>query len=104
MTTSFVYVTAADKNEALSIGRDLVERRLAACVNVIEPMTSLYWWEGKVEQGDEAVLVAKTKTSLVETLIERVRDQHSYDCPCVVSWPIQQGNPAYLQWIENETG
>ncbi len=103
MEAAFIYVTAVDKSEALEIGRVLVEERLVACVNVLEGITSLYWWEGEIHQESEAVLVAKTKRMLLDDVIERVRSLHSYDCPCVVSWPIETGNRAYLQWIENET-
>jgi len=99
---SFVYITAADRNEALSIGRALVAERLAACVNILDGMTSLYWWNDKMEQGQEAVLIAKTNDELVGRLTQRVRELHSYDCPCVVSWPIAQGNADYLRWIEAE--
>jgi len=103
MNASFVYVTAANKQEALQIGRVLVEERLAACVNVLDNMTSLYWWEGKLQEDSEAVLIAKTRENLVEQLIERVKSLHSDSCPCVVSWPIQTGNQAYLDWIRDET-
>ena len=103
MNASFVYVTAANKNEALQIGRVLVEERLAACVNVLDNMTSLYHWEGELQRGSEAILIAKTREDLVERLIERVKSLHSYSCPCVISWPIQTGNQAYLDWIRDET-
>jgi periplasmic divalent cation tolerance protein len=103
MTVSFVYITAPDKNAALALGRELVEQRLAACVNVLDSMTSLYWWQGEVQQSSEAVLMAKTRTELVEKLVERVKALHSYDCPCVVAWPIAAGNPGFLQWIADET-
>lgn len=99
---SFAYITASSKDEALAIGRVLVEERLAACVNVFDGMTSLYWWQGNLEEGHEAVLIAKTRDELVERLINRVRDLHSYDCPCVAVWQITSGNPDYLQWIERE--
>lgn len=103
MSTAFVYMTAADKTEAINIGRALVEERLAACVNVFDGMTSLYWWEGKLEQGHEAVLIAKTRQALTAKIIDRVRELHSYDCPCVIAWPIETGNPDYLDWIERES-
>ena len=96
---SFVYMTASSKTEALTIGRTLVAERLAACVNVLDGMTSVYWWNGKIEEASEAVLVAKTTDDLVDRLIERVKALHSYKCPCVVSWPIEKGNEAYLEWI-----
>ena len=103
MTANFVYITASDKSEALKIGRTLVEERLAACVNVIDNMTSVYWWEGQIENSAEVVLIAKTKRELVEPVISRVKELHSYSCPCIVSWPIRAGNPDYLSWIQEET-
>ncbi len=103
MTATFVYITATDRDEATRIGRTLVEERLAACVNVIDGMTSIYRWEGAVQQETEAVLIAKTTEINVNKLIERVKAIHSYDCPCVVSWPIAAGNAPYLKWIDDET-
>jgi periplasmic divalent cation tolerance protein len=103
MAIWFVYITAKDKTEALAIGRALVEERLAACVNVWDGMTSIYRWEGALEQGSEAVLVAKTQQPLVSALVERVKGLHSYACPCVVAWPIGMGSTPYLDWIEKET-
>ena len=73
MTAAFVYVTAADRAQALSLGRSLVEERLAACANVLEPMTSIYWWDGAVQTGHEAVLILKTRQAFVEPLTARVR-------------------------------
>jgi len=103
MSAVFIYMTAKDKDEARTIGRVLVEERLAACINVLEPMNSMYWWEGEVQDDQEAVLIAKTKESLVDALVERVKALHSYDCPCVVALPIANGNPAFLEWVEKET-
>jgi periplasmic divalent cation tolerance protein len=100
---SFVYITAADRAEALAVGRILVEERLAACINVLEPMTSLYWWEGRVQEGHEAVLIAKTRPELVERLTRRVKELHSYTCPCVVAWEAAPGNEEYCDWIRGET-
>lgn len=98
-----LYVTAADADEALRIGRALVEVRLAACANVIPGMTSVYRWQGKVEQAGEAVLLLKTRASLVEAATERVKALHSYACPCVVALPVEGGNPDYLDWLRRET-
>ncbi len=104
MATWFVYVTTKDKSQALAIGRTLVEEQLAACINVLDGMTSVYRWEGAVEQASEAVLIVKTTEPRVPPVIERVKALHSYSCPCVVAWPIGIGNPPYLEWIERETG
>lgn len=98
-----LYVTAADADEALRIGRALVEARLAACANVLPGMTSVYRWEGRVEQAGEAVLVLKTRASLVEAATERVKALHAYACPCVVALPVEGGNPDYLDWLLRET-
>lgn len=103
MDFSFVYVTAPSQAEAKSIGRTLVEERLAACANVVDGMVSLYWWEGKIDEGNEAILIAKTRTDLVDDVIARVRSLHSYTCPCVVALPLTAGNPGFLEWIARET-
>ena len=103
MKTFFVYVTARNAGEAARIGRALVEERLAACVNLIPAMHSIYWWEGKIEEDEEALLVAKTTESLIPKVVEKIKSLHSYSCPCVVSWPITAGNPDFLKWIVKET-
>jgi len=99
----FIYVTTANREEALKIGRLLVQERLVACVNVLRDMTSVYWWEGKVEEGRESVLIAKTTEDRVDDVLRVVEEEHSYDCPCAVALPIAAGIPAYLQWIHDET-
>lgn len=100
----FVYITAKEKAQALAIGRALVKDRLAACVNVLDAMTSVYRWEGAIEEASEAVLIAKTTEPHVAAIAARVQALHSYACPCVVAWPIGGGNSSYLDWIERETG
>jgi len=99
----FVYVTCSGAVEAQRIGRVLVEERLAACVNVLANMASIYWWQGAVEEAAEAVLIAKTRDNLVPALTERVKALHSYDVPGIMVLPIIQGNPDYLVWIAAET-
>ena len=103
MAVSFCYVTSGSREEALAIGRTVVEERLAACANVLDGVSSIYWWQGALEQASEAVLILKTRAELVERLTARIRELHSYDCPCVVALPIEGGNPAYLDWIAAET-
>ena len=87
----------------MAIGRNVVEARLAACANILPGMTSLYWWGGEVQQGTETVLVLKTVSNLIDLLIARVRQLHTYECPCVVALPIAAGSAEYLRWIETET-
>lgn len=103
MTASFVYITTKNKEEAQRIGRNLVDERLVASVNIFGNITSMYWWDGSVQEASETVLIAKTRHKLVDAVIERIKSLHSYECPCVVSWPIDQANPQYLQWIDAET-
>jgi periplasmic divalent cation tolerance protein len=103
MSAFFVYVTASDKDEALEIGRALVESRFAACANVHEKVTSIYRWDGQLHEDTEAVLIVKTRSELLDPLIAKVTAMHSYDCPCIVALPIHSGNPAFLEWIETET-
>lgn len=103
MELRWVYLTTETVEEARRIGKLLVEKRLAACVNIIEKMTSIYWWEGEVQEGSETVLIAKTQASLMPALTEAVRAAHSYSCPCIVALPITEGNPEFLEWIQAET-
>jgi periplasmic divalent cation tolerance protein len=103
MSCTLVYVTAGSREEALLIARGLVEARLVACANVLDGATSLYWWEGEVQEELEAVMIAKTRSELVDAVIAKVRELHSYTCPCIVAMPIAAGNPAFLKWVEAET-
>lgn len=100
-----VYITTKDKEEAEKIGRTLVEERLAACVNIIDGMKSIYRWKGEVEEAQEAILIAKTPYHNVKPLTEKVKKLHSYECPCVVSITLteQEGNEDYLRWMIKET-
>ncbi|MBI2338952.1 MAG: divalent-cation tolerance protein CutA [Deltaproteobacteria bacterium] len=103
MVLNFIYITCSNRAEADKIGRALVEEHLAACVNIIDGMNSIYWWEGKIEEGKETVLIAKTKETVVKKLIEKVKSLHSYSCPCIVSLAVEDGNSDFLKWIEKET-
>lgn len=103
MSQSLIYVTASNRDEALKLARSLVESRLVACANVLDGATSLYWWEGNVQEESEAVMICKTRTELVDAVVAKVKEQHSYSCPCIVAVPIFAGNPAFLAWIAAET-
>jgi len=102
MAVNLIYITTENKVEAERIGRILVEERLAACINIIDGMNSIYRWEGKLMQDTETVLIAKTVQDKVSTLTERVKALHSYDCPCVVALPIRDGNESFLNWVAEE--
>lgn len=104
MGASLVMVTFPSAEAARSVGRALVEARLAASVNIAEAVASLYWWEGAVREGAEALLFAKTREDLVARLSEFVAERHPYACPAIYATAITGGNPDYLAWIEQETG
>jgi periplasmic divalent cation tolerance protein len=103
-TASLIYITCGSRDEATTIARAVVEERLAACANIIDGMHAIYWWEGKVAEDEETVLILKTTADRVGTLTGRVQALHSYDLPCVVEIPLGSGgNTAYLDWIAAET-
>lgn len=96
------YITTRNKEEATSIGKKLLEARIAACINIIESMESMYWWEGKIETSTECVLLVKTKKSYSSRLIDEIKKIHSYEIPCVLTLQIIDGTPEYLNWLSNE--
>jgi len=104
MSAISVYAVFADAEEASSIGRQMVEERLAACVNILPAIRSIYRWEGAVETADEVAAIFKTSDRQVDALITRIAGLHSYDVPCVVSWPIDRILAPYADWVEDSTG
>jgi periplasmic divalent cation tolerance protein len=103
MDVLFVYMTAGSAEEARRIARALVEERHAACVNLIEGMRSVYRWRDAVEEASEVVMIAKTTAGGFDRLARRVRELHSYECPCIVALPVRDGDPGYLDWIRGQT-
>ncbi len=99
----WVYCTTESIEEAKRISKILVETRLAACVNLIPEMYSIYEWQGKIEESQEVVLIAKTTTDCFERLKQTIIEHHSYECPCIVALPMIEGNPDFLQWIRSQT-
>lgn len=104
MKISLVYITIDSYAAAETLGKKLIEEKLVACVNILANMTSFYRWQGAIETGKETVILAKTRTSLVDQLTARVKSLHSYTVPCVVAVPIEGGNPDFVKWVEQETG
>lgn len=99
-----LYCTASSTAEAEAIAQKVVGERLAACANIIPGMRSVYWWQGKLEQGEETVLILKTRPDLVEAATAAVKAAHSYSVPCVLPLPVGQGgNPDYIAWLLGET-
>lgn len=100
MSVISVYAIFADANEAERIGRLVVEERLAACANILGPTRSIYRWKGEVESADEIAAIFKTTHDQADALITRIAGLHSYDVPCVASWPIDEIVGSYAEWVE----
>jgi periplasmic divalent cation tolerance protein len=96
--------TVPDERTGYEIGRRLVEERLAACVTVSGAAKSLYWWEGKIAEEREFVLLIKTKASLFGRLEERLKELHPYRVPEIIALPVVKGAANYLAWLDEETG
>ena len=101
--TLCVYLTAPDRDVALRLARALVDERLAACVNLLGPIRSVYRWQGAVEEADEVAMIAKTTAGQFAALEQRVRALHPYEVPCIVAWPHSHGTAPFLDWIAAET-
>ena len=98
-----VVTTTDTREEAGRLARSAVEHRLAACAQVVGPVTSTYWWEGAVQTATEWQCVLKTTAARFDELRGHLEREHSYDTPEIVATPIVAGNAAYLEWIERET-
>lgn len=98
-----ITVATGTRDEADRIAGALLGGRLAACVQVIGPVESRYWWEGALESATEWLCLVKSRTSLVDRVVATVRAEHSYDTPEVVAVPIVAGDPAYLAWLGLES-
>ena len=99
----FVYTTYPSIVEAERAGQALVKSRLCACVNIFPGMVSFYWWQGKVDRGDEVVMIIKTRASLSEKVCAAVKEMHSYTTPAILVLPIEGVDPDYHAWIVAET-
>ena len=104
MSVISVYAVFANAEEAERIGRLVVEERLAACVNILAPVRSIYRWQGKVETADEVAAIFKTSHTNADALITRIASLHSYDVPCVATWPIDKILAPYADWVEDSVG
>ena len=99
-----VFTTAGSLEEAEKIARTLVEQRFAACASILPQVRSIYRWQGKVEEAEEVAAIFKTRGDAADRLITRIAALHSYNVPCVVTWPIDKVLVAYADWVEGSTG
>ena len=104
MSVVSVYAVFADAEEAERIGRAVVEDRLAACMNLISPIRSIYRWKGAVETAEEVSAIFKTSEGQVDALMTRIAGLHSYEVPCVVAWPIEKILGSYADWVDESVG
>ena len=103
MSVTSVYAVFADEAEAERIGRLIVEERLAACVNILGPIRSMYRWKGAVESTNEVAAIFKTSDDRADELIARIAGLHSYEVPCAVTWAIDRIDASYAQWVEENS-
>ncbi len=103
MEAYFVYITCKDATEGQKIASGVVSERLAACANVMAPHQSFYWWDGSIQTGQEVAVILKTREDLFDRLKARILELHSYDTPCIVALPIENGHAPFLKWIADET-
>jgi periplasmic divalent cation tolerance protein len=96
-----VYVTFANADEAETIGHKLVAERLAACINILGPVRSIYRWKGSVEAADEVAAIVKTTGDEADALIARIAELHSYDVPCITTCAVDEALDAYAAWVED---
>lgn len=99
MSYCVVMVTAKNKAQAIKIAKGVLEAKVAACVNIIDAIQSMFWWEGKIDSSQEALLIIKTKKSCFQKLVRTVKSLHSYSTPEIIALPIQHGDASYLKWI-----
>lgn len=98
---SAAFITVPDKEIAKTLARSIVEKRLAACVNIIPGATSIYFWEDKINEDEEVLMMVKTETKLIPELTEFIKKNHPYSTPEVISTKIEDGNPDYLKWVSS---
>jgi periplasmic divalent cation tolerance protein len=96
----FVYVTASNGEEAKKIARHVLEKKLAACVNIF-PISSMYWWKEKIEESDEVGMIIKTKSEKFKELRNEIKSMHSYTTPCICAIALEDGSQAFLNWINS---
>ena len=104
MSVVSVYAVFANREEAESIGRAMIEQRFAACINIMAPCTSIYRWDGKIETAQEVPAIFKTTYEQSAALVEAITAMHSYDVPAIAVWPIATLPENYAEWVEANVG
>ncbi|MCK4723555.1 MAG: divalent-cation tolerance protein CutA [Dehalococcoidia bacterium] len=97
-----IFITTGTDEEAHKVAEVLLKHRDAACVNIVPRISSIFWWQGKLDSAQESLLIVKSKASLLSEIVKLVKEIHSYDVPEVIALPIIGGNPDYLEWIGKE--
>jgi periplasmic divalent cation tolerance protein len=97
-----VFITTANAEEAQRIAGLLLEERKAACINIVPKVSSLFWWQGKLESAEESLLIVKTRASVLDEVVGLVKEHHSYEVPEVIALPIIGGSQDYLEWMDKE--
>jgi periplasmic divalent cation tolerance protein len=101
MSVVSVFAIFANAAEAESIGRQVIEERLAACINILPPVRSIYRWQGAIETTNEVAAILKTTEAGADAVITRIASLHSYDVPCIVTWPVGKLLATYAEWVED---
>ena len=97
-----IYITTGTDEEAQKVAEELLKQRKAACVSILPGVSSIFWWQDKLDSAQEILLIVKTKASLVDEIVRLVTEIHSYDVPEIIALPIVGGNRDYLEWIGKE--
>ena len=100
MSYIIVFVTTCNKEEGLKIAKTLLKERIIACANIIEKVSSLFWWKGKIDEEEEVLLIMKSHQRLFNKLSVRVKELHSYEVPEILAFPIVEGSKSYLNWMK----
>jgi periplasmic divalent cation tolerance protein len=95
-----IFITSANKKEAERIAQELIKHKLAACVNIVKDIKSVFWWQARVDKADEILLIAKSTKAKFNRIVKKVKSLHSYDVPEIIALPIIAGNKGYLEWID----
>lgn len=99
---SLIYINTSEVMESKKIAMKLLEEKLVACTNIVPQITSMYLWKGDIEVDNESILIVKTRDDKVDQVIERVKELHSYETPCILQLEVKNASEDYLKWMENE--